>query len=548
MAVGASLLSLALLVAPALAAAPTPRAARSPTPRGGRTPSPPAASPSASASPSTEVAAPAAPAPAKGPTILFLIDNSASLPPLDPQEKRVEALEKMFTFLQGRPYRLVLFGGRHEVFVDDVTRYKNNGQWTDFYYAFDKARELMASDYPPDTEFRIVLITDAIIDPSPADWADMSVPEGTDIKAYSVARTLAVIREMNVPLYVILVGEPATAATRGNPERAPGVILDMVQAANGRKATPLAQSMASFFADDGVLLKKFVFRVEPQEGLAKLRPIVARVSTPSRPGVEAQLLSALILPLTLFLALLLGILVRAFPGPGDVEVIELDVDTPVHVAADRLHKVEGGWSNAGLSKVADAKDAAATFTYQAAGLDLTGNGIDTVGLDTTVAWLLPLPLDELRKAFEDINAKGTKDEKIFALNLDYMAKNLDPKDAERILTTPVASRRGISATDFLRAKTRLLSDETLRRSLLDPRLQLLGYGKGAERKELKAGTAVRIGPYGFLVQDVSKGGRRDVRVVLHYDRIPSLLGLKSWLPDRFQQIFRFRRSSQRIVS
>jgi hypothetical protein len=326
------------------------------------------------------------------------------------------------------------------------------------------------------------------------------------------------------------------------------MILDMVQAANGRKAAPFAQSVASFFADDGVLLKKFVFRVEPQEGLARLKPIVARVSTPARPGVEAQFLSALILPLSLFLALLLGILVRAFPGPGDVEVIELDLGTPVHVAADRLHKVDGGWSSSGLSKVADAKDAAATFTYQAAGLDLTGSGIDTTSLDTTVAWLLPLPLDELRKAFDDINAKGTKDEKIFALNLDYMAKNLDSKDAERILTTPVSSRRAISATDFLRAKTRLLSDETLRRSLLDPRVQFVGYGRGAERKELKAGTAVRIGPYGFLVQDVAKGGRRDVRLVLHYDRIPSLLGLKSWLPDRFQQIFRFRRSSQRVVS
>jgi hypothetical protein len=538
MAVGASLLSLAFLVAPALGAAPSPRA----TPRATRPVSPPAASPSETASPSPS------PAPGTGPTIIFLIDNSASLPPLDPQEKRVEALEKMFTFLHGRPYRLILFGGRHEVYVDDVTLYRNNGQWTDFYFAFDQARQLMAGDYPPNTEFRIVLITDAIIDPSPADWADMVVPPGADIKAYSIQRTMTLIREMNVPLYVILIGEPAEGEAKGNPERAPGVILEMVQAANGAKAAPFAQSVASFFADDGLLLKKFVFRVEPQEGLTKLKPIVARVSTPARPVVEAQFLSALILPLGLFLALLLGILVRTFPGPGDVEVVELDVDTPLHVAADRLHKVEGGWSAAGLSRVPDTKEAAGTFTYQSPGLDLTGVGIDTAGLDTTVAWLLPLPLDELRRAFDDINSKGTKDEKIFALNLDYMAKNLDPKEAERILSTPVGSRRSITATDFVRAKTRLLSDEPLRRSLLDPRVQFVGYGKGAERKEVKAGTPVRIGSYVFLVQDVSKGGRRAVRLILHYDRIPSLLGLKSWLPDRFQQIFRFRRSSQRVVS
>jgi hypothetical protein len=306
--------------------------------------------------------------------------------------------------------------------------------------------------------------------------------------------------------------------------------------------------MASFFADDGVLLKKFVFRVEPHEGLKRIEPIVKRIATPSSAVVEFQFLSALVLPLALFVTLLLGILVRSFPGPGDVEVVELETGVPVHLAVDKLHKVEGGWSNAGLSRVADAKEAAATLTYEAAKLDLTGQGLDTTGLDTLVAWLLPLPLDELRRAFDDIAVKGTKEEKIFALNLDYMAKNLDAKEAERLLTTPVNSRRTIPATDFLRAKTHLLSDEPLRKSLLDPRLQMVGYGRGAERKELKPGASVRIGPYTFLVQDVAKGGRRDVRLVLHYDRIPSLLGLKSWLPDRFQQVFRFRRSSHRLVS
>src|SRR5829696_8001793 len=82
--------------------------------------------------------------PEKGPVILFLVDNSASLPPLDPEEKRVSALEKMFAFLEGQPYRLILFGGRREVYVDDVTNYRNNGQWTDFYFAFLKVKELVA--------------------------------------------------------------------------------------------------------------------------------------------------------------------------------------------------------------------------------------------------------------------------------------------------------------------------------------------------------------------------------------------------------------------
>src|SRR5688572_31075044 len=107
-----------------------------------------AASPSPAPMPSASASA------AEGPVILFLVDNSASLPPLDPEEKRVAALEKMFTFLKGNPYRLILFGGKNELFVDDVTQYRNTGQWTDYYFAFVKAREMMA-DYVEGTKFRM---------------------------------------------------------------------------------------------------------------------------------------------------------------------------------------------------------------------------------------------------------------------------------------------------------------------------------------------------------------------------------------------------------
>ena len=64
---------------------------------------------------------------------------------------------------------------------------------------------------------------------------------------------------------------------------------------------------------------------------------------------------------------------------------------------------------------------------------------------------------------------------------------------------------------------------------------------------LQAGSQVQVGRYGFVVRDVSRGGRKDARVVLYYDRVPSLLNLKTLLPDVFQRAFRFRRSSQRVV-
>ena len=321
--------------------------------------------------------------------ILFLIDNSASLPPLDPDEKRVVALEKMFSFLQGRPYRLILFGGRQEVFVDDVSRYRNNGQWTDYYAAFDKARELMAS-YPKGTEFRMILVTDAIPDPDPEDWSDQMAPNA-DVKAIVSAKTLALIRDAGVPLYVILVGEAPTAVEAGlDAERSPGLILDMVKAANGVQGTPLAQSLSGFFGDNGLLLKKFIYRVAPEEGLKKVEPVVRRIVAPPSPTVELRFGTALLLPLVLFAALFVGLLVRSFPGAGDTEVVELKLEQPVHLAADRPHKLEsGGWAPTGLALVADARDAAATLVYHAPITDLTGAGLSMADPDPLTVQLRP---------------------------------------------------------------------------------------------------------------------------------------------------------------
>src|SRR4029450_10406187 len=166
------------------------------------TPSPAAAASSPSPSPTPQP---------QGPVILFLVDNSASLPPLDPDEKRVAALEKMFTFLKGQPYRLILFGAKREIAVDDVSRYRNNGQWTDFYYAFARARDV-AREYPSGVEFRIVLMTDGILDPDPEEWKGMGVPPGEDLKAHVVKELLELVKETGIPLYVILVGAPPPAA------------------------------------------------------------------------------------------------------------------------------------------------------------------------------------------------------------------------------------------------------------------------------------------------------------------------------------------------
>jgi len=124
----------------------------------------------------------------EGPVVVFLVDNSASLPPLDPEEKRRVALQKMLGFVEGSRQRLILFGGQSELSMDDTERYRNDGQWTDFYHAFRKTEGIVAS-YPAGTDVRIVLLTDAIVDPDPADWPDL--PPGEDLATHNIQRSSA---------------------------------------------------------------------------------------------------------------------------------------------------------------------------------------------------------------------------------------------------------------------------------------------------------------------------------------------------------------------
>jgi hypothetical protein len=357
------------------------------------------------------------------------------------------------------------------------------------------------------------------------------------------------VKEMQTPLYVILVGDPpAGGLSMGDREQAPPLVLALVRAANGPEGGRLAQTLASFFEDNGVLVKKYIFRVRPNEGLKKVEPVVRRIVTPPRPTVELRVFSYMIMPLVLFVLLSLGIMVRSFPGPGDLEIVELGSGEPVHVAVDRLHRLnESGWGR-GLSLVGSAKDATATFVYQAPPLDLTGVGLDGVEADPLTSELLPLGLEELRRALHRYANEGSKDEKIHVLNLEYISQNMEPEQAERLLLTSVPDRRRVAPADFLRAKAHLLGNETLRRKLTQPRVYMTTYGRDAQKKELTPGGLARLAQYGFVVKDVSPGGRKDARLVLYYDRIPSLFGLKTWLPDVVQRVFRLRRSSQRIVS
>jgi hypothetical protein len=468
--------------------------------------------------------------------LLFLLDNSASLPPLDPEVQRREAIEKIYTFLAGQPYRLVLFGGRQEIFIDAPQHYKNSGQWTDFYFAFDAARSLMA-EYPEGTAFKIVLITDGKIDPSPADWTDQQVPPGADLKSVSGDRTVELLSTLRQPLYVIVIGQDVDLP----------LIQRMVVAANGEIASSeYAQGIADFFADDGMLLRRFIFRVEENEGLEKIEPVVTRIATPPSPKVELYISGSLLLAI----AMLAGVGVRSFPGAGDREVVELRTGEPVHVAVDRLRRLSSdvpAWSWKGLSLVESSRNAVAMLTAQEDSVALPPTGFALESLDATSRALIGLRLPELRAKLESLAKEGNKDEQIFALNLEYVAKDMEEPRVERLLTSSPSERKKFSASDFLRAKVHLLHNEKLAKKLTGPCVHSKVYGLNAQEEELRPGSKIQLGRYEFRVDELSRGGRKDFKIGLSYERVPSPLFLKRLLPGSLQRALRLRRSHERIV-
>ncbi len=468
--------------------------------------------------------------------ILFLLDNSASLPPLDPNTRRRDAIEMVYSFLRGQPYRLVLFGGRDDIYVDQPQRYRNSGQWTDFFFAFQAAKEL-TGEYPERTEFKIVFITDGKIDPSPSDWSDQAVPKGADLREEAGNRTVRFLEELGIPLYVILIGEEVDY----------DLIQRMVVAANGSIAgSEYSQGIAEFFGDDGVLLRRFVFRVEKHEGLDVLEPIVTRIATPPAPRVERTIAGSLLV----IIGMLIGIGVRSFPGPGDREIMELWTGDSLQIAVDRLRRVPSdvaAWSWKGLSLVESSNDASAVMTVRDEATEIPPRGVRLDALDKTARVLIKLPLRELRARLEHLSREGTKDEQIYALNLEYAARDLNAALVERLITSAPSKRSKFAPLVFLQAKIHLLHNDKLCKKLTGPCVTCKIYDPKSEDQDLRPGSKIQLGRYGFRVDELRKGGRKDYRLGLTYENVPSPLFLKRLVPGFLQRALRLRRSHERVI-
>lgn len=468
--------------------------------------------------------------------VLFLLDNSASLPPLDPDARRRDVIEKIYSFLRGQPHRLILFGGRREIYIDAPQHYRNAGQWTDFFFAVQAARDV-AAEYPEGTAFKMVLITDGKMDPSPRDWRDQVVAKDVDLREEVGDRTIRLLGQLGLPLYVILIGEEVDYE----------LIQRMVVGANGSlAASDYAQGIADFFDDDGMLLRRFVFRLEEDEGLEEIEPIVTRIATPPAPRIELGISGSLVA----VLALLIGVGVRSFPGSGDREIIEFRKGEPLQIAVDRLRRESSdvpAWSFKGLSLVEASINAVVTMTVLEESTELPPDGLRLDGLEDTARTLIELPLAELRERIKHLSREGTKDEQIYGLNLEYAAQEMEEAFVERLITSAPSKRHKFAPLDFLRAKVHLLHNEKLNKKLTGPCVRCKIYGVGAQEFELRHGDKIKLGRYDFRVDQFSKGGRKDYKLGLIYKRVPSPLFLKRLIPGKVQRALRLRRSHERIV-
>jgi hypothetical protein len=395
----------------------------------------------------------------------------------------------------------------------------------------------LTKEYPAGTEFKMVLITDGKIDPAPAEWTDQQVPPGADLRTLAGDRTIGLLEQIRQPLYVILIGQEVDLA----------LIQRMVVAANGEiAASEYAQGIADFFADDGMLLRRFIFRIEEEEGLEEIQPIVTRIATPASPKVELYIASSLLIAVVM----LVGVGVRSFPGAGDREVVEFRAGEPIQIAVDRLRRLSSdvpAWSWKGLSLVESSKNAVTMFTAQEDSVALPPTGFALDGIDATAQELIALPLPALREKLASFAREGNKDEQIYALNLEYVSKDMEEPRVERLITSSPAERKKFSANDFLRAKVHLLHNEKLAKKLTGACVVCKVYGLNAQEQELRPGSKIQLGRYEFRVDELTKGGRKDFRLGLSYERVPSPLFLKRLVPASIQRGLRLRRSHERVV-
>jgi hypothetical protein len=464
---------------------------------------------------------------------IFLVDNSRSVPVIDSRMERSQVLRELLNLLPGFENRLILFGGRSEIVLDDPDRFISDGWHTDFYYGFKAAVEVR-HQYPAGCDVKIILITDGVLDAFPEDYPEERFQLRPQAQSFAREQTYQLLARERIPTYIILLGDAYD----------PYLIEQFSIKANGlAQANPLVEKASEFLKNDGFLLKRFVFRVKPEVGLPVVKEIVRKIVTEDAPRVEYALVLLLVAALLVFTILA----IRSFPAPGDREIIDLTDSAPVLIGLDPpphmlLSTPRRRASRRGLQPVVATSAAVASVSYQRRIFDFTSRGLKSVQrLSTIYRQLLDMDVRDLGRHLERMERGGTDEEIIAATDLKYYCSNMDVDHIKSILRAREMERMDIDAKEFLMAKVYVSLAPDLLQEMTEQRITLSIPGRNIIRAQLQEGQEYDLGRYRVRVVALRKDSLSTARLILEYVRMPSTLGLKRFIPAAVQRLIRFRR-------
>ena len=465
---------------------------------------------------------------------ILLVDNSRSVPSMDPSKSRADVLSELLSSLSGFENRLILFGGRDEVFVDQPEKFVNDGWHTDYHFAFEAAIRIR-NEYPPDCDVKLILITDGIMDAFPVDYPEERFTLKSEVMSHSRKMTLQLLEKGQIPLYIILLGDQYDKH----------LIESMSTRANGSiRSNPLTESAARFLNNDGFIFKQFIFKLPEKTTMAEVKQIMQTVNYTEAPRFEYALIGLLVLCLLAFVV----VAIRSFPAPGDREIIDLVEGVPVLIGADvkdlsAIANPARTGLKQGLQPVTATNMAVASLSYQRRHFDFSARGLTGLDkLDPVHRRLLDSDVQSLTSRLDLLEKQGSDEEMIAATDLKYYCSNLELDQIKKILQARELDRMDIPAKDFLHAKVYVSMAPDLLEELTEQRVFLTIPSKNIIRSQLLENTQIDFNRYRMKVLKVQKDSKYSARVVLEYFRVPSTLGLKWVIPAVAQKVLRLRKS------
>ena len=260
--------------------------------------------------------------------------------------------------------------------------------------------------------------------------------------------------------------------------------------------------------------------------------MVKRIAAPPRPGVELRSSATSCCPLCSSWCCSSACSSAPSPARATPRCWSSRSASRSHVAAT----ASTSWTTAagaqGLSLVADAKDAAATLTYQRRGPTARRRARHERPRPARRGAPRPRPRRAQARARAARERRQQGGEDLRAEPRLHGAELTGAGGGAAPATTPARARAHPRRSTSCAPRPTCSPTTTCCAALTEPRVQLTSYGKGAAQGARAGRAAAHRAATASWCTDVAQGGRKDVRLLLYYDRVPSLLGLKTVLPGR----------------